>query len=49
MPIEPALCLLCGRWLCASQNRCCYDANTHIGAVSGKTLVSAACIVFDAS
>ncbi len=35
-PNEPAVCLLCGRWLCASHNRCCYDGNHRIGAVSGK-------------
>jgi hypothetical protein len=38
VPHEPAICLLCGRWLCASHNRCCYDANTRIGAVTGKNL-----------
>ena len=35
---EPAVCLLCGCWLCAGHNRCCFDMNARIGAVTGKAL-----------
>ena len=28
------MCLLCGKWLCAGLNRCCYDAAARMGAVS---------------